>query len=117
MNTQLVDQHWFVSVNGKRYGPYTFAALTEAAAKGVVTAETHIWRLGWQQWHLARQVPGLLNETPPPESTDDHSEWTNERPPEMEAESASLPSRDDCPPRDDTIESPHERNLRPSRDE
>ncbi len=118
MNSQLVDQHWFVSLNGKRYGPYTFAALNEAAAKGFITAETHIWRLGWQQWHLARQVPGLLNETPPPpEPTDDYSERTNERPPEIEAESAPSPSRDDRLPVDDTIESPRELNLRPSRDE
>jgi hypothetical protein len=64
MNTQLVDQHWFISLHGKRYGPYTFAALVEAAAKGVVTAETSVWRLGWQQWHPASQVPGLLAETP-----------------------------------------------------
>ena len=35
MNTPSLDQHWFISLNGKRYGPYTFAALVEAAAKGV----------------------------------------------------------------------------------
>src|SRR5579871_6581050 len=65
MNTQLVDQHWFISLNGKRYGPYTFAALVEAAGKGVVTSETSVWRLGWEQWHPASQVPGLLGPAQP----------------------------------------------------
>src|SRR5579871_3825435 len=70
MNTQLVDQHWFISLNGKRYGPYTFAALVEAAGKGVVTSETSVWRLGWQQWHPASQVPGLLGPAQPAAATE-----------------------------------------------
>ncbi len=73
MNTQLVDQHWFISLHGKRYGPYTFAALAEAAAKGVITADTNVWRLGWQQWHPASQVPGLLADAPPEPVTDDEA--------------------------------------------
>src|SRR5499433_718583 len=64
MNTQLSSQHWFVLLDGKRHGPFTFAALTKAAKKGVITAETNVWRRGWHKWHPARQVPGLLNEAP-----------------------------------------------------
>jgi hypothetical protein len=62
MGAQAVDRHWYISRNGKRYGPYTFAALTEAAAKGVITADTNVWRLGWVSWHPAWQVPGLIEE-------------------------------------------------------
>ena len=76
MNTQLARQHWFVLLNGKRHGPFTFAALTQAAKKGIITAETNIWRRGWQKWHPARQVPGLLNEAP---LAPDDAEWTEEQ--------------------------------------
>jgi len=62
MGVQAVDRHWYISRHGKRYGPYTFAALTEAAAKGVITADTNVWRLGWVSWHPASQVPGLIAE-------------------------------------------------------
>jgi hypothetical protein len=76
MNTQLAGQHWFVLLNGKRHGPFPFAALTKAAKQGVITAETNVWRRGWQKWHPARQVPGLLNEAP---LAPDDAEWTDER--------------------------------------
>jgi len=76
MNTQLAGQHWFVLLNGKRHGPFTFAALTKAAKQGVITAETNVWRRGWQKWHPARQVPGLLTEAP---LAPDDAEWTDER--------------------------------------
>src|SRR5258708_6515649 len=76
MNTPLARQHWFVLLNGKRHGPFTFATLTQAAKKGVITAETNIWRRGWQKWHPARQVPGLLNEAP---LAPDDAEWTDEQ--------------------------------------
>src|SRR6516225_2878361 len=68
MSAQPGDQHWFISLKGKRYGPYSFAALTEAAAKGVIDGNTSVWRLGWVKWHPARRVPGLIEEMPPPES-------------------------------------------------
>lgn len=54
------EKTWFVSLNDKRYGPFTFEALTEAAAKGVIDGETSVWRLGWVKWHPARKVPGLI---------------------------------------------------------
>jgi len=76
MNTQSVGQHWFVLLNGKRHGPFPFAALTKAAKQGVINAETNVWRRGWQKWHPARQVPGLLNEAP---LAPDDAEWTDER--------------------------------------
>lgn len=83
MSTQSASQHWFVLLNGKRHGPFTFATLTKAAKNGVISAETNIWRRGWQKWHPARQVPGLLNEAP---LAPDDAEWTDEqvRPPDEE---------------------------------
>jgi hypothetical protein len=70
MSAQPGDQHWFISLNGKRYGPYSFAALAEAAAKGVIDGNVTVWRLGWVKWHPARRVPGLIEEMPPPEPLD-----------------------------------------------
>src|SRR5258708_23240704 len=96
MNTPLARQHWFVLLNGKRHGPFTFATLTQAAKKGVITAETNIWRRGWQKWHPARQVPGLLNEAP---LAPHYAEWTDQqlRSPRQEAWLYS-PQRPRMPP-------------------
>ncbi len=60
MNSRPDDKTWFVALNGKRYGPFTFAALMQAAATGVIDADTGVWRLGWVKWHAARRVPGLV---------------------------------------------------------
>lgn len=76
MNTQSASQHWFVLLNGKRHGPFTFATLAKAAKNGAISAETNIWRRGWQKWHPARQVPGLLNEAP---LAPDDAEWADEQ--------------------------------------
>jgi len=74
MSAQPGDQHWFISLNGKRYGPYSFAALAEAAAKGVIKGDTSVWRLGWVKWHPARRVPGLIEEVVQPEPLDQASD-------------------------------------------
>lgn len=87
MKTQLDRQHWFVLLNGKRHGPFTYAELTKAAREGLITAETNIWRSGWQKWHPARSVKGLVaerapvnersvNETP---LAPDGTEWADEQ--------------------------------------
>src|SRR5713101_8877710 len=93
---KLPRQQWFVLLNDKRHGPFTFAALTKAAKKGVITAETHIWRRDWQKWHPARQVSGLLNETPfGPEQKENFDgrqpEIKREKYPSMEEILASIP--------------------------
>jgi GYF domain 2 len=66
-------KNWFVLLKGKRYGPYTFAALAHAAEKGVVDPEAGVWCLGWAEWRIARNVPGLFAEEPEPPA-DDHEE-------------------------------------------
>jgi len=95
MKMQSDRQHWFVLLNGKRHGPFTYAELTKAAREGLITADTNIWRSGWQKWHPARSVKGLtadraaandrpVNETP---LAPDGTEWADEqvRAPEEEA--------------------------------
>ena len=61
------DKNWFVLLRGKRYGPYTFAALAHAADRGVVDPEAGVWHLGWDEWRIARNVPGLFKPEPEPE--------------------------------------------------
>jgi GYF domain 2 len=51
---------WFVSFKGKRYGPYTFSALVHDAARGLVDRDAGVWCLGWAEWRIARNVPGLF---------------------------------------------------------
>src|SRR5271156_7205458 len=58
------DKNWFVLLRGKRYGPYTFAALAHAADRGVVDHDAGVWCLGWDEWRIARDVPGLFKDEP-----------------------------------------------------
>src|SRR5262249_57910204 len=92
-----------VLLKGKRHGPFTFATLTKAAANGVISAETDIWRSGWKKWHPARQVPGLLNETPlAPESVADDPEWVSLRLSLDQDTSGDRPQRRGPPQTDDS---------------
>jgi GYF domain 2 len=65
MKSQAAAQHWFVLLDGKRHGPFTYADLTKAARDGLITADTNVWRPGWEKWHPARRVKGLVNERAP----------------------------------------------------
>ena len=55
-------KNWFVLLKGKRYGPYTFASLVLAAESGVVDPGAGVWCVGWAEWRIARNVPGLFNQ-------------------------------------------------------
>jgi hypothetical protein len=70
MSATQDDKNWFVLLRGKRYGPYTFAALAHAADRGVVDPEAGVWCLGWDEWRIARNVPGLFKPEPEPEPDD-----------------------------------------------
>jgi hypothetical protein len=50
---------WFVLLRGKQYGPYTYAGLVRAAASGIVDPKAGVWCVGWDEWRIARDVPGL----------------------------------------------------------
>ena len=71
MSATQDDKNWFVLLRGKRYGPYTFAALAHAADRGVVDPEAGVWCLGWDEWRIARNVPGLFKPEPEPEPEPD----------------------------------------------
>ena len=58
-------QHWFVLLNGKRYGPYTLSALVKGVEKGVIGQSAGVWRPGWDQWRTAGEVPELFAPEPP----------------------------------------------------
>src|SRR5579862_6417069 len=87
MVLQEIDRNWYFSRSGKRYGPYTYAALTEAAQRGVITADTNIWRLGWADWHPAAHVPGLIA-TPALERSEAGAEAGSVPPPSEDAANA-----------------------------
>jgi hypothetical protein len=55
-------KNWFVLLKGKRYGPYTFASLALAAESSVVGSGDGVWCVGWEDWRIARDVPGLFNQ-------------------------------------------------------
>ena len=56
---------WYLSRDGKRYGPYPFSVLVEAVRKNVITKADLVWRPGWETWRSSGSVPGLYA---PPEA-------------------------------------------------
>ena len=74
-------QHWFVLLNGKRYGPYTLLALVKGVEKGVIGQSAGVWRPGWDQWRTAGEVPELFAPEPPVVE-----ELEEEQEPEQQAE-------------------------------
>jgi hypothetical protein len=99
-------KNWFVLLNGKRYGPYTFAALAHAAEKGVVDPEAGVWCLGWAEWRIARNVPGLFKPKPEPddleEDADEAEEYAEEDADHAEADDRDEAHREDEDHRDET---------------
>jgi len=54
------DKNWFVLLRGKRYGPLYLCGTGACADRGVVDPEAGVWCLGWDEWRIARNVPGLF---------------------------------------------------------
>jgi hypothetical protein len=65
---------WFVLLKGKRYGPYTFASLVRAVDRGVIDPGAGVWCLGWDEWRIARDVPGLFEQEPMLAPAPEHQE-------------------------------------------
>lgn len=118
MNAQSDRHHWFVLLAGKRHGPYTYDDLTRAAKEGLISADTHIWRSGWKNWHHARSVKGLVDDRGPvierqpaqrpmneaPLAPDD-TVWADEqvRAPEVEAFQYAPPQQREARRSEDTV--------------
>ena len=104
-------QHWFVLLNSKRYGPYTFPALAKGVEKGVIGRGAGVWRPGWEHWRTAGEVAELFAPEPDEvEATDeagptDEAEATEEKAEASEAEatatspetSADVPAEEQVP--------------------
>ena len=73
-------QHWFVLLNGKRYGPYALAALVKGVEKGVIGQSAGVWRPGWEQWRTAGDVPELFAPEPPGVEAFEEKQEPEERP-------------------------------------
>src|SRR5271169_2918834 len=104
-------KNWFVLLKGKRYGPYTFAALAQAADKGVVDPDAGVWCLGWDEWRIARNVPGLFEPEPDEaeeeadeaeEYADDHEDADHAEADDRDEEHREHEDRDDIEDRDET---------------
>jgi hypothetical protein len=57
-------KNWFVLVKGKQYGPFTYGGLVRAAARGTVDPQAGVWCAGWDEWRIARDIPGLFEQEP-----------------------------------------------------
>lgn len=61
---------WHVAVNGQTLGPFAAQQVTDAIARGEITAATLVWSAGMSGWTPAGQVPALAayfaSATPPP---------------------------------------------------
>jgi GYF domain 2 len=73
-------KNWFVLVKGKQYGPCTYGGLVRAAARGTVDPQAGVWCVGWDEWRIARDVPGLFEQEP--ELVPDDQEEGNDSPDE-----------------------------------
>lgn len=57
---------WHVVMNGSQQGPYPLEKVQEMLATGVMARDGYVWREGFDGWVLARDVPELAGEEPPP---------------------------------------------------
>jgi GYF domain 2 len=87
-------QHWFILLNGKRYGPYTLPALVKGVEKGVIGKGAGVWRPGWEQWRTAADIAELFAPEPPPIEEFEPREQLQER---AEAPGTSLDEREEAP--------------------
>jgi GYF domain 2 len=56
---------WYVAVGGQRQGPLSTDSVL-AYLKSRDRAEVHVWRKGFENWRLAKDVPELNAPTPAP---------------------------------------------------
>src|SRR5512143_3262709 len=64
----MTASEWYVSRQGKQYGPYSSERLAQMAAGRQVLPDDLVWGPGLAAWTRADQVPNLLLERPAPPS-------------------------------------------------
>jgi len=58
---------YFIAVDGKQQGPFSFDAITQMIQQGEITKETLVWTQGMAQWERAETILGNhFMQTPPP---------------------------------------------------
>ncbi len=62
----MTAPEWYVSRQGKQYGPYPWERLAQMAAGRQVLPDDLVWGPGLASWTRADQVPNLLSERPAP---------------------------------------------------
>jgi hypothetical protein len=55
---------WYIARDDQQVGPLTAAEMREFIRCGHLNSADHVWRLGFDNWQRAGDVPGLLQ--PPP---------------------------------------------------
>lgn len=59
-----MSQQWYISRDGQRFGPYSWADLTAYAQTGRVLPDDDVWTEGNTSWVKARAVSGLFDPSP-----------------------------------------------------
>ena len=76
-----MEQGWFYAEGEKSVGPVSFEALTAALLRAPEPGQTSVWRTGFADWQLAKDVPELagriLKRAPAVVAIDPHMDrWT-----------------------------------------
>lgn len=62
--TTQEERRWHYALDETAYGPTTASDLAEMASRGVVDADTLVWREGWEQWRAAGEAEELRGVLP-----------------------------------------------------
>ena len=54
-NSQLFD--FYISIDGKQFGPYQLTSMLEMIASGQIGSGTLVWKVGMPEWKAASEVP------------------------------------------------------------
>lgn len=58
--SQLPTEDWYVGIAGVPLGPVRLSVLREKASQNQVSADSLVWREGYDEWLPVKKVPGLL---------------------------------------------------------
>jgi len=62
---QSLPDTWYVRpVSGEQYGPANTELMQSWVAEGRVAEDSWVWRTGWDNWKVAREIFDLLKATP-----------------------------------------------------
>ena len=53
---QLLEEEWWIGIDGKQEGPFKVAEIKELLALGEVTTNSHVWKNGMGKWKLISEV-------------------------------------------------------------